>query len=372
MSGVHARIAPSSLYLTVACNGWLQLAEGLPTPAATEEELEGDSGHYVAAMYANGREIQLGEDTPNGLKATDEMIDGGILYREVVGPEGVTETPVVVSRIHPTECYGTPDRWRWNETTRTLRVFDYKFGHKFIEVYENWQLIAYAIGVLEMLGITSDLGVTLILTIVQPRSYHPQGPVRSWKVKASDLRAHVNIAMQAAHAALGPKPKTVAGAHCEFCPARHICPTLQEAGADAIEFAGSAEPLNLSAAAVGLELWLLRRAEELIEARKTGLEEQARAMIKRGEVVPCVSLESTKSRLTWLDNAPVDEIFGLGDALGVQLRLPPKPITPTQAKNKGIDEAVIRQYAWNPPGKTKLIFDPNNTQARKAFGALQA
>lgn len=364
----HAPIAISSLYRTVPCPGWIKMASTVEPLPPSEEELEGQAAHEVILKMQQGEVVNEGDETTVGVRVTEEMIDGGMLWIRSIMPLGVAEQPVRVSRIHPVHCWGTPDYYSYGQTTKTIYLPDYKFGHRFVEVFNNWQIVGYVAGVLEKLGL-DDQETTVIGSIIQPRGYHPEGPVRMWKFTASDIRAHINIAMQAAQEALGPNPKTQAGNHCRDCPARHQCPTLQAAGADGITFTGSSEPSKLTGATLALELFLLKRAEKLMEARITGLEEQAKALLSKGLPLPGIYMQRTAGRLAWNPDVTIDELRMLGELCKLDIIKPPKAITPKQLVDLGIDEAVISEYATRSNGGFKLAFDPDNIRSQKAFGA---
>lgn len=364
----HARIAPSSLYRTVECNGWIQLAETLPPEPETPEAAEGTAGHEVALAAVDGLPRALGSRVENGCIVTQEMLDGAELWASIVPEGAICETKLAhISRIHPTDCFGTPDAWRYYPEKNRLWVGEYKFGHGYVEEFENWQAgIAYTTGIIEFLGISDAVNVDFDLA--QPR-YYGAPAVRRWSFSALDIRAHVNIAASAARKALGPNPTTKVGEHCWHCPVGAACKTLQDAGSQAIAFAGSAQIHHTEGPALALELMLLEQAETLIQSRKTGLEEQAKAMLQKGESIPGVSLERGQSRLSWNEDVPLETVATTGDLLGIELRQPSKLITPTQAKAKGLAAGILDAYASRPPGALKLKLDPDNISTRKLFGA---
>ena len=365
----HAAIAPSSLDRTVACNGWIKNAAIQPAQEPTDETREGDAAHWVALQMALGIVPALGDKAPNGVSVTDEMIDGGYIYVEALeGLPGKMEERVQIPRIHPTECWGTPDRFTWTPNTKRLRVFDYKFGFVYVEVFENWQLMAYAAGIMDMLGL-HDQNVILELVIVQPRLSHPDGPIRMWSVEGSAIRAQINIAATAAHAALGDNPTTNTGPHCLHCPARVSCNTLARAVFNVIEFSGHADPMLSTADEIGRELRLVQAARDRLKARQTGLEAQAEALLRAGRMVPFFMLQPAQSRLKWLDDVKPEEVEALVRALDPTKTVlkPPALITPTQAvKSRALDGTVISAYSERPPGAMKMVPD-STTQARKVF-----
>lgn len=377
MSGIHARIAPSSMDRTVACPGWVQLSEGLPPEPDTESSLEGNAADWVAKQYAMGNKVAVNTPTPvPGYPVDYDMIHGAKLWAATVGPNAISGVPVVSTRIHPTDCWGEPDGWTWDPVTKELHLPDYKYGFDPHEVFEHWQLLGYLCALIETLGL-NDEEVTARMTIVQPRMYHKDGPVRSWTIQASKLRSYFNIMHNAAILALPPPseggalvgpPPTAVGPHCLHCPARFDCKTLQAAALHAAAFAGHAERLGMSAVALGTELTILDAAAELIEARRTGLAAQGEALARAGQRVPGWKMESTQTRLNWFENVNVDEVVSIASMLGsVQVTKPPKLITPTQAIKAGLPAEVVAEYASRSNGAMKFVKD-DGSEARKTFG----
>ena len=369
----HAIIAPSSLDRTVHCPGWLKNATAVPPLLEGEEAAEGEAAHWVALQMAlaatpgNGELPAVGSKAPNGVEVTDEMIDGGFIYIEALeGLPGKMEERIDIPRIHPTACWGTPDRFTYTPNTRTLRVFDYKYGFEYVEVFENWQLVAYAVGILDKLGLHDHLDhIILELVIVQPRLPHRDGPIRMWTVAASKVRAMVNIAFNAAHEALGDNPSTHTGPHCLHCPARVSCVTLQKATANIMEFSGHADPMLQTPGDIGRELRLIMAARARLKARQTGLEAQAEALLRAGKMVPFFMIEPAQSRLTWHDDVQPAEVEALAQMFGKSALRPPALKTPTQViKGKILDSAVVNAYASRPTGAMKMVPDSTTTAAK--------
>jgi len=359
----HTRIAPSSLHITTPCPGSVILSEAMPELPRTEEEAEGDAAHWVA-LWAAYHQLELtslaGQTAPNGVEITDEMIDGALLYVETVGEApGAGEVQLAIPRIHSTECGGTPDWWTWTVAAKVLRVIDYKFGFRFVEVWENHQLVAYAIGLMDFLGLTEE-DCVLELTVVQPRSYHPDGPVRTWRVAPSKLRAFVNTMHQSAVEALSPNPSTHTGAHCLDCKARSACLTYQQATGGIMDYIGKAQPNLQTPNDIGRELALVQDMRQRLKGRETGLEAMAEHFARQGKAIPGFSMQSKAGRLKWLEDTNVAEVEGMVLALTGQSALkPPALLTPTQTKKlfKKVDAVVIDGYANRPNGAMALVRD---------------
>jgi hypothetical protein len=361
---------PSALHLTVPCAFSLIAQEQVPPAPATDEELEGEAAHWVAMKVASrARTFTLGEKFTHGGKeweATDEMLDGAAIYARECSIAGRFEDPVSIPDIHATLCWGTPDWWQLIQSLGFLKVVDYKYGHRWIEVYEHYQLIAYAAGVARLLNLPLDFPVHLC--IVQPRAYGAEGPVREWSLTVAEVYAYcAQIIAPKVAEALGPEPKATTGRHCIDCKARHACQTYRYTNANLVDFSMRGVIEHLTPEQMGQELRVLKEAIKRLEGRFDGLHAQAENLARAGHNIPFWQMQQSVGRLKWKDDTTVDAVSGLGDLLGFDLRKPVALITPTQAKDKGIDEAIILQYASRPNGALKLV-PVNTTAARKKLG----
>ena len=367
MSGQHSRLAPSSMHITEACPGSVQLCERLPASVETEEQAEGTVAHIVAAAALRGDDSLPRTVGYAGREwaVDDDMREGAELFADALGSGCTTEQPVMIDRIHAA-CWGTPDAWRYDPEARTLVVGDYKYGHRYVDPFENRQLTAYATGIMSHLGVSPGDDETRVeFVIVQPRAFHRGGPVQRWSTTAFGLQPIVKRLREAADAALGPNPPTRTGAHCLDCEARHICGTLRAAVGHVADYSGAADPVELDADGAAVELRILDEAAARLEARRTGLAVQVEAALRNGQNVPGWRLEPGRAKLDWLPDTSVDEVAALGSVLGVNLLKPPALVTPTQAKKAGVPEAIVGQYADRLPAALKL--KPDAGEARKIF-----
>lgn len=378
MASSPFRLRPSAAHRWVNCYGSVAL-EALYPQDESESAREGTAAHHVGAEMLVGRFVDEDTAAPNGVVVTEEMIDGAALLAETalsLIPANLMniEFPVAMPGIHP-DNGGTPDIWGMGFETWVLHVIDYKFGHEFVDAFENWQCIDYVHGVVEHLAVEwgrswfeIEQSLTVQITVVQPRSYHADGPVRSWRVKLSDLRGHFNILKHAAERATQPNAETRTGPWCDHCEARAHCPALQSTAYRITDGAGTATPFDLTPYQVGRELTWLKAAAKLLDARIDGLEEEAKAMVGRGNNVHGWRYEHAFANLTW--SASPEEVAALGEMLGVEVFKAPALRTPTQVKNdikrKKVDEAVINEYSYRPRKAAALIpFDERAT--RKIF-----
>jgi hypothetical protein len=329
---------------------------------------EGNAVHWMCAEVLSGRGSGewIGRTAPNGILITADMKAAGIEYVEAVSASAPNmhdrhiEEMLRIPRVHP-ECFGTPDHWAFIEQDGNLFVDDLKYGFSLVEAEENAQLITYTIGILDLLPRHFENTIMCHLRIIQPRAFHPLGTARTWRIPATELRTYANLLESAAAAALGPAPVTAAGKQCHYCRARHACEAASRYSMWAADYAGGCIPQHLTPKGMAIEIGTLRRAQEIIKHRLTGLETAAIAL----GGVPGWAVERGPGRLTWV--RPVAEVIALGELMGVSLGKPPEPITPTQAIKAGLPADVVGAYADRPNGEAKLV-PVESTRAARVFG----
>lgn len=354
-----------------------------PETERSQESLEGDAAHWIGGetlrqmkQFGQARAFTAGQRAPNGVVVDDEMIDAANQYADYVlencaYPAGLhVEEKISCPRINP-HSEGTPDSWWYSGTPETLVIDlpDFKYGHRFVEVVKNLQLVNYAAGIMDHPDLNGVRPARWRFHIVQPRSYTPAGPIRTWTATTDELEPLWAQLKAAAAEAVAPGARTVVGEECWDCKGRHECATLDRAAMAALSFVGDTVPLQMTPAAMGLELRMLEHAETLLGARKTGLAAQVETLLKSQQSVPGWELGRTKPREQWAKDPA--EIFTLGDMLGKDLRKPPAAITPPQARKvlgKALENlvAVGAGYVVQPQGALKLE-QTNTTLATRIF-----
>lgn len=327
---------------------------------------EGTAAHWVMAEMLEGVIVEVGSIAPNGVRVEPEMIEGAKLLRADViaklGPDWrslihIEERQPADPTLHP-DNWGTPDVWA--VVNGALFLWDYKYGFGYVEVVNNHQLINY----FALIQARHELR-NVRMTIVQPRWYGAGGPVRNWDVYAVELRAQVNILMNSFAEATGANPRLRVGSACEHCTARFACTELQRVGSLRADYAKMAAPFDLDSLATGRELLVLDSAIELLEARRSGLQEQAIRMIRAGKQVPGYAVGYGAGRTVWTKSA--GEIINIGRLMAIDVAKPAEAVTPNQAVKRGLPEAVVKSLSTTPVGEAKLVRDDGATAA-KVFG----
>lgn len=217
----HSRIGASSMNRWANCPASVRLSKDMPNSSSSFAE-EGTRAHDVAANILLGQKHDCDDD---------EMLEAVMVYVDFANElkKGCSfyavEERCDLSALHP-GLFGTSDLIVYHDKTKTLHVGDYKHGKGIaVEAEENEQLLYYALGALMKTQLPC-LWVEMI--IVQPRCFHPDGPVRKWKISVTELLDFSADLVDAAKRTEDPKAAVVPGDHCRFCPAAPVCPELHQ------------------------------------------------------------------------------------------------------------------------------------------------
>lgn len=367
----HAFLRPSHAGVWVYCHGAPQLLATMPPEDDSPASLRGNAGHWGAKNLFYQHPIAVGQVADNGTTLDEEIIASAEKYVAVVQEDlradpmqmMYCEQPINIPSIHAAN-WGTPDFWA--ARPGFIRLWDFKNGFDFVEVFENWQLLDYLAGILDFLNIDglADQHTVVEMVIVQPNSFHPDGIARRWRCMASDLRGYFNTLKMAADDAMTPGAPVTTGEHCKHCPASGICRANQRAAMNCVDMSEASTPFQLDAVQTGIELRTVQRAIELLKSRERGLAAQSEGFLRGGHAVPFYEMGRGRSALVW-KKTPA-EIIILGQLVGVDLKKPDDVITPTQAKELPIDPAYLEALSERIPGAVKLTpIDP--LKVRKAF-----
>ncbi len=383
----HSIIPPSSADIWAACPGWVVMAQSFPETTETEAQRLGTAAHEVAAQYidsyARGAMFnpQVGDVTPNNVVIDEEMLDACEMYadnvREVMISSGVfgghalgLEHALKMPSIND-YSFGTSDCFIFDHKNLTAYIWDFKYGHDPVDVFENLQLVNYAAGVIEHIKthfpfVESQHGeMKFVFRIAQPRSFHRDGPIREWTTTLNQLYPMFTKLRDAATLALSGIGGTLSGPHCRYCQARHGCESALTSSVRLYEVASQALPLELTNEAIGVQLAIVSRAAKQLAAIKDALEQQVESLVRSGKSVPGYAVQPKLGRETW--NVDVSEITALGDMLCVNLSKP-GAVTPKQAVKLGVDINVIKAYCHRTTSGVEVVPD-NGKKARLIFGA---
>lgn len=379
----HSILPPSSAGIwgkPDGCPGWVTMALMYPELEDSPEAAEGTAAHELAAeavelaSRAQPLTTGVGDIAPNGVAYTEEMVEAAQDYAAHIqqimrdaavfgGPNLGIERKIHAPQVHA-DSWGTVDFFLYDHNQGVLYVYDYKFGHRHVDAFENYQLINYYAGIISELGIDghADQHLTVEFGIFQPRAYKATGAWDFWRVTGSDLRGHINALTWGASQALGLDPSTKSGLHCRDCTARHACEAALRGGASLYHVAAKPVPAELDPQALGLQLKLVREAESMLGYLREGYEAQVEALTRQGKAVPGWAQQPKMGRKRW---ANVADAITIADACEVDIRKH-DAVTPNQAIKLGLPEEIVASMIETPQVGISIVPD-NGTQAKKVF-----
>jgi len=359
-----------------------------PETERSEAAERGTAAHELAARMVEAgacggagmpsRSETVETAATNGIIFDNELFDSAAEYasyviklmqdRRIFGGDCLGVEARVEAEVIHKDSFGTVDFYLYDKATNELFIVDLKNGYGLVEVSENWQLVNYAYGVLDTLGLLTLPAETLDamrlnLVIIQPNGFHRNGTIRQWCTTLKSVEWMFMELVEGARRALAANPETRSGPHCRYCRARHSCPAALEAGPHLYESVADVSPLSLTTPQMARMYTYVTRSLSHMRSLAIAFEEQLKAAAVAGEIIPGYRMETTTGREVW--TKPYSEIAKLGDLLGRELRKD-ELITPTQARKLGVDDSLMSLYANRPTAGVKLI--PENTdQARKVF-----
>lgn len=317
----HVRLGGSKIHRVIACPASARLEELAGPDVAGPHAVEGTVAHHVGETCLRTRghdkalQTFLGV-TIEGVKVTQDMLDAVKVYVDwgenimSSAPQAkvLLEHQVSMAALNPPEpMRGSADFIAVIKDLRLLIVGDYKHGKgHVVEVTGNKQTRYYALAALLTLPPEEVAGIEKVqMTIIQPRAFHPDGPIRSETIGVEELLDFAEDVLQAARAAQDDNAPANPGEHCLFCRASSTCPAKgnralavaqEEFTAEALP-AVATLPLETVAAMVSqIEPKLALVESWLKDARKL-LQEKLEA----GETVPGFKLVAKRATRIWSD-----------------------------------------------------------------------
>lgn len=231
--------------------------------------------------------------------------------------------------------YGTLDRGY--VIKNKLRIRDFKYGAGIaIDVEWNPQLMYYAFGLLRHHPEVDEVD----LGIVQPRGYHPDGPIRTWTVAADVIRQWAEEKLKPAMERTAFDNDLLPGPHCRFCPAKLVCPVMVSLFGAAMQ-ADPAQIINLSMPSLG-------RSYDMIDAVKAYIKALETEMLRRLG-------NGDTSEFAKLVNKKADRVFKAGaeetfkEKYGDKAYTAPELLTPAKMEKLGQEaKSLVKEWAYTP------------------------
>lgn len=344
----------------MACNGSRLMGKITPVNRDTSVADEGDAAHWFIEQVFKGNfhaEELIDRKAPNGVFITDDMLDNTEKYLKDIMDIGDVELDTSYAMT------GYEIRGRADHVLRfmnRLTISDFKYGWKITEPEENWTLISHAIGYLS--SKPQEAAPEFIdFKIYQPRPYHPDGSVRVWTINYHTLMEYWQILQTTLS---NPSDELKSGNHCYKCPSLSQCPAAQIASMNAIDVAEMAYNSEVDNKQLSYIMDEIKRARVLLEQSEDAYSDLATSRIKKGELVPEYSLQTSIGNSNWKEGLTPEivQMMTGKDVIKKQL------VTPNQAKKIGIPQEVIDSLCERQNRGFKLVRVDGSKKAEQLFG----
>lgn len=359
----HAKLSPSSAHRWLVCTGSVEAQARHPEQPTSVFAAEGTAAHYLAEMCLGAdqhpSDFLQEEFEVEGFhfQVDDEMVDAVGVYLDMLetecdGADEVgSEARIDMQHLAP-GMFGTVDRYAYFRETRTLKVFDLKYG-KGVEVdaKNNKQLMTYAAGLAPRFH---NQGLdTIELFICQPRVRREPS---KWECTYAELQAHAVAIGAAAERIRTGDTTRVAGRHCKWCKDAPWCETLRDRVLDITNGRYRkgrivpTDPNNLDSQQLALAL----ENAAIVKTWMGEVQSRALAEALSGNPPPGWKLVQKRTNRKWKDE---DEALSLlSSFIDAKKLVKTEMLSPAQAQAvlpKGAKEAV-ELLSHKPPGEASL------------------
>jgi len=382
----HSRLGASGAERWMNCPGSVSLLKELKIEAESDEpdyRREGTAMHE-AAEHCLRQGLDTWEIVGQEFNKTvidPPMADAIQVYLDVCRLDidrsswHQVEYPIS-SPVHP-DFYGTADFAAFivsgeilartmsepQPDTHWLLVRDLKGGEGIlVEPDRNPQIMYYAFGVIDgwerKSSITLHRDLKVVLSIVQPRAYHPSGQaVREWTTTVGEIKDWVHATLVPAMVDAELNNQLDAGPWCRFCPAKLVCPLLTGLYRAAATY-NPGEIVSYSDETLGRSYQHVQAVKFYLKA----LEEETFRRLNAGREMPeMVKLVPKKSNRVWSVGASeIKAKFGK-DAMTT-----PEVKSPAELEKLNPEaKAFVKEHAYMPQnGLTVALWDDNRPAVR--------
>ena len=319
MGGFHSLNSPSSFSRRIGCPGSANAEKDLPN-TTSKFAAEGTAAHELG-------ENCLGGGT-NPSDHAGEMIEVEEFGSFEVNADMISAVEVYVDHcraLMESENFAIEDRFDLSFLGKgqsgtsdftavhngVLHVVDYKHGKGVpVDVIGNVQGMCYGLGASKRFD--EYEWDTLRITIVQPRAYHEDGPVRSWDIPRDELFDYMmDYAGYAKATEDDDAPRNV-GDWCRFCKAKPTCPAQNLFAEEATEMdfnEPTSKPIPVNQLTDEQLTDLVLNKIKLIEGWCKSVKEHAQERAEAGDALKGTKLVHTRNSRVWKDKVKAEEFF---------------------------------------------------------------
>lgn len=355
-------ITATDLPRLMNCNGSRLMGEAEATTQKTDDTVkdEGVAAHWLAQQVRSGKSVVeelIDRKAPNGVYITTEMVEYLEDYIQTISVGGDVEIDTSYSG-NEWKVRGRADHIFYDPETKTLNVNDLKYGWSIVEPKTNWTLISHAIAAIALQNPNQVNHV--ILTVFQPRPYHPAGPVRS---EYYSIQQIIDFRSQIINTLTNPTDTLRTNPNCKNCPSLTHCPAARKAQFNAIDASEDAFHDHLTNPELSYQLDLVDRAIEVLKLQQKAYSELAQHRLQKGQIVENYAIKAELTNRQWVNGVTPDYIKML---TGLDLT-EPKLKSPAQVEKAGVSKEVVASLTERRQKGFKLVRVDANSNAKKLF-----
>lgn len=333
-------VRASGLSRVMTCAGSL-FFEGLPAQETNSAAEEGTaSGELLALMVTGGA---IGTHATNGVPFDKDMH----FYNNELA------TDIQVRAKGPVSCesdvswmtrsgikLGAHSDISYFNEQGELCIDDLKYGWLIVDVKENWQLLAYAIG--EAIS-RKQASPFINLRILQPRPHHEDGAIREWRITYEELlgyKEQIEARMDkiaAGFAELATSQK------CKYCPgaSNAVCTAFNRAVFHGVDYVLSDfQQDHITDDQVAYQLEIMGRVSEILKIKSDSIKQLAIDRIKNGGIIPGYAVEQNYGDRKWKKEVSPKVIEVL---TGIKIT-EEKMMSPAQAEKMGVPKDLVAGF----------------------------
>lgn len=400
----HSSKGASGAERWMNCAGSSALIAAYDMPQTDEPSYrrEGTAMHEAAADCL-ARDIDAWEitgETYYETVMTPEMLDAIQVYLDRVRPlidrgkfhgeQFFIEAKLAAPEVHA-QMFGSVDfaalvegcgpqgSGQWD---RFLDVTDLKGGEGIVvDPEDNPQMKYYAFMLISTKFPELDDDFSVRLTIVQPRAFSYDGPVREWWTTVGEIKAWVVRDLLPAMNSVDDDLQ--AGKWCRFCPAKLICPLMNSLWRAASVYDPKAV-IDISDESLGLSY----QKVEAVKFYQKALEEEVFRRLNLGKSVAGTKLVNKKANRVFKDtvtetvegkNVEVPILAAIKSRFGDAAFSTPELKTPAELDKLGPKaKEFVKEYAYMPVTGLTVALDSDRRTgivpqtATERFGAAVA
>jgi hypothetical protein len=322
-----------------------------PAELPSDPAREGTCAAWVAEMVLSGQVAKtadlIGATHLNGWVVTRDMAAHVQPYVDLMRSYGGVvhvERKVVLNSL----IEGTPDAFAVMDAEGVLRVKDLKYGFLIVEPFENEQVSIYTGAILRMLTARGVVIRKVVLSIYQPRAWHPAGIDREWSVDPEVLMTYVHKIEAAGVRTQQPNPPATPGEHCHYCPAMATCPAAAHETYRIHDYLVVAQQRHMTATEMAEELKFLETVEAMVTGRLKAVTAEAEARIGHGEHIPGWHMETRSGQRRFRVPPEIVKFF-----TGIDPTVE-KCVTPAELERMGALPSVVQKLSETPRLEPKL------------------